>query len=222
MVVCDEVRITPRQMKGLRIMNFRSQYFEDILPKRLSRRTLLRGMLFTPVVAAIPALTACDDDDESDDVADAEEPDDTDSEGEAVDDEELQQAMEQAEEETDFELDATNGDDDRTFPDDFPANIPVPEDAEIISDMSSSRDDEREIYISFVSDENRAEWVDTYDTELANDYEMDSEYRNDELETDEWDFNGGDWEWARVQLTNPQPDVDGEFQVLVILRAYIP
>jgi hypothetical protein len=197
--------------------------FRALFSRGMSRRSLVRGMLLTPVVAAIPALAACDDDDASDDVEDTDlEPEETDAEAEAADDEELQQAMAQAEEETGVDLDATNGDGERTFPDDFPDNIPVPDDAEIISDMSYARDDEREIYIAFVSDENRPDWVDTYDTELANDYEMDSEYRNDDLDTGEWDFNGHGWEWARVHLTDPQPDADGEFQVLVILRNYIP
>jgi hypothetical protein len=186
---------------------------------RLTRRrlvTLAAGAVASGI--ALPALAACDDDDADDTPASADATDDD------ADGDELQQAMEQAEEETDVELDALDddADDERTFPDDFPDNIPVPDDAEIVSDMSYSRDDEREIYIAFVSDENRPDWVDTYDTEIATEYEMDSEYRNDDLNTGEWDFNGHGWEWGRVALTNPQPDVEGEFQVLVILRNYEP
>jgi hypothetical protein len=201
-------------------------YFSDdrmrrVLSRGVDRRSLLRGMLLTPVLAAVPVLSACDDDDGDDVSTEASVADEADDSSEA--DDELREAMEQAEEETDIELDALDQDDDeRTFPDDFPDNIPVPDDAEIISDMSSQRDDEREIYISFVSEEDRSAWVDTYDTELANDYDMDSEYRNDDLDTGEWDFNGHGWEWARVQLTDPQPDADGDFQVLVILRNYVP
>jgi hypothetical protein len=189
----------------------------------LSRRRVLTLLAGAATAAALaPVLAACDGDDDA-------EPEDSDDEDVAAADsddadDELQEAMEQAEEETDVELDALDDDNDeeRTFPDDFPDNIPVPDDAEIISDMSYSRDDEREIYISFVSHEDRSAWVDTYDNELATDYEMDSEYRNDDLDTGEWDFNGHGWEWARVALTNPQPDAEGDFQVLVILRNYEP
>ncbi len=211
-------------------MAIRGYSLDDI---RLSRRRMITLAAGAVTVSAFaPLLAACDDDDDEDDVDDtADEPEaDGDDAGEdpedgEVDDEDLEEAMEQAEEETDVELDALDdddGDDERTFPDDFPDNVPVPDDAEIILDMSSTRDDEREIYIAFVSDEDRVAWLDRYEDELPEAYEMDSEHRNDDLDTGEWDFHGHGWEWARVQLSSPGEDHEGEFQVLVILRDYEP
>ena len=175
--------------------------------------TLATGALAT--AALVPALAACDDDDDQDDA-----PTDPETADDTEDSDELEEAMEQAEEETGGELDALDDSDDeeRNFPDDFPDNIPIPDDAEIILDMSFSRDDEREIYIAFVSNEDRVDWLDTYDTEIEETYELDSQHRNDELHTGQWDFHGHGWEWARVELSSAQDEHDAEFQVLVILR----
>jgi hypothetical protein len=180
--------------------------------------TLTTGAL--AVSALAPVLAACDDDDDAQEDAPADP--DTDTDTAAVDDEQLQEAMEEAEEETGGELDALDDSDDeeRTFPDDFPENIPVPDDAEIILDMSFSRDDESEIYIAFVSNEDRVEWLDTYDSEIEADYEVDSRHRNDDMDTGQWDFNGHGWEWSRVELSSARDEHDAEFQVLTIFRNY--
>ncbi|TVR71870.1 MAG: hypothetical protein EA415_10945 [Sphaerobacteraceae bacterium] len=185
--------------------------------------TLATGALAT--AALVPALAACDDDDDQDDAPadpDTESAGAADTTDDSEDSDELEEAMEQAEEETGGELDALDDSDDeeRTFPDDFPENIPVPDDAEIILDMSFSRDDEREIYLAFVSNEDRVDWLDTYDTEIEETYELDSDHRNDELHTGQWDFNGHGWEWARVELSSAQDEHNAEFQVLTIFRNY--
>jgi hypothetical protein len=189
---------------------------DAVVMNRRRFMTLATGALAT--AALVPALAACDDGDDDQDDTPAE-PDTTDD---SEDSDELEQAMEQAEEETGGELDALDDSDDeeRTFPDDFPDNVPVPDDADIILDMSFSRDDEREIYIAFVSDEDRGTWLDTYDTEIEETYELDTDYRNDELETGQWDFHGHGWEWARVELSSAQDEHDAEFQVMMIFRNY--
>ncbi len=187
----------------------------------LSRRRFLRTAVLTAGLVAIPSLAACGGDDDGDDEA-GEVTDD--SGDDSSEDDALTEAMEQAEEETDVELDALDddGDDDRSFPDDFPDDIPLPDDSEIVSDMSYSRDDEREIYIGFVSHQERMEMIETYSSALDAAYEIDDEYINEELETAQWDFHGGDWEWARIQISDPHADEEAEFQVLVILRNYQP
>jgi hypothetical protein len=188
----------------------------------LTRRSLLRlGVGVVAVSLAAPVLAACGDDDDGDDsdVAASDTVDDEDS----MDDDELEDALEQVEDETDAEFDATNGEDTSTFPDDFPDDVPLPDDWEIITDLSSDSDEGREIYIAYVSNVDWMSTVETFSAELEQNYEIDNEDIQEETEEPYsiWDFHGNGWESARISLGPISGDHDGEFQVLVELRDYV-
>ena len=173
-------------------------------------RVWSRWMLL--IVAAI-ALMGCGDDDDGTAVDDAEEGDAE----QAVDDDDLEAAMEEGAEETGADLDALDEDADGGLPDDFPDDVPVPDDHEVRVDFSGDFDEGREIYLDLATDVDGAELVELYSTELAEHYEVDTEEVGEDGDTGHWEFTGGGWLDGRVTI-NHDPNDEVAHLVMIILR----
>lgn len=173
-------------------------------------RTWSRWMLLIGVAIA---LMGCGDDADGTAVDDAEEG----VAEQAVDDDDLEAAMEEGAEETGADLDALDGDADGGLPEDFPDDVPVPDDHEVRVDFSANFDEGREIYLDLATDVDGAELVELYSTELAEHYEVDMEHVGEDGDTGQWEFSGGGWLDGRVTI-NRDPLDEVAHLVTIILR----
>jgi hypothetical protein len=150
-----------------------------------SRRNVLRGLLLTPIIAAVPALTACDDDDDDGAGDDA-----TDDEVAAADDD--------------------GAGSENELPDGFPDDLPLPDQWRFQTDQSGETDEGREIVMIVFGEGDLEDFIEEMNDSIHANYEVEDEFIDEEEDppTARWNFSDDEWVSARVNVQEYQQNRD--------------